>query len=1121
MPPSNLTGAPPSMDHISALINLQTLTNITGDTQINELRSFSTALSEFISRYDELNNHISFINSSIDSKLPPHHLVEGIINPNYLGLLETSCDTTVTQGIVSVQNPSSSENTKFSSNSEEIDVSNNPLEIDALEKPEAAADLSNNRLEIDVLKEPKGADVFEVPIEINTLKSPEVADVSNNSEEIEVCENNVDIDSLEKLEVADIPVEIDTRGRDIDVFKNRVEIDSLNSVFLHDYDELDVLKKLEVAGVSKDHVEIDEFDNRVEMGSLKKPEDVDVWMNPEEIEVCEDPVEIDIPKEPKVVNDSLEIDTREEIDVAKNFEVDVCENHVEIDSLNMQEETVPESSCDETMADAPGAVVSEQNLNIMAANGKQSNENVRRPECVVEIDVLVHKKHEQADVLKKPEHIDICKNPNEFDTLMIPEEIVVSKKLEETIPETCCDRTIAIVSEQNPNELDLGKPESLKEVRKMRKRYRKRRREFILFSKNPVIFKLQSKCRNMSTKQLKRHVATHYSEMINLREEIANALKLAEDPAKLVLRSIGSFFVTSSERIRMHAGGSHPLTVERMALVLILECFVMISSDGIDIAKQDREYAAETAVGWKKRMINEGGLGHTDEVDARGLLLLISGFGIQDDVFTVQDILDLIRVSNVKEISAALCRSVFLIPKIPEVIYLMVKNNLEIEAVDIANTFGLENVCHPRNILTTDLHNKIKDIQNALPLQMNNENVITPESLEEVDILKKPEETAALKKPEEIDTLKKIESLEDVDILKKPEEIDMLMIPVENDTWKKTKEMGVVSGLQFLCQRMDTKRLKWHIKDHISEMNNLRVDIANALKLAEDPAKLAIYSIGRFFERSCKSFQPHAGSRLNKENVGRLAAVLILECFLMISDAGIEITKKVRKYAVEAATVWRKRIIKEGGLRHTDDVDARGLLLLISGFRIQDHVFSIQDFIDLIRASNVKGITSALRRSVFLMPKIREIICTMVHNNLEIEAVDIAYTFGLEDTYHPGKILMAYLDNKIKDIQNASPDHMLDAVKQHLFDLKSVKQCLESHNVDPSTLLPDFKINERIQNLEKEVNEWKLIHKRRSKENPIHQEAKRACVSHQNMPHQPRPVGHYRSPQPITSYITA
>ncbi|MFS7940353.1 hypothetical protein Hanom_Chr05g00463461 [Helianthus anomalus] len=171
----------------------------------------------------------------------------------------------------------------------------------------------------------------------------------------------------------------------------------------------------------------------------------------------------------------------------------------------------------------------------------------------------------------------------------------------------------------------------------------------------------------MNSRQLKQHVAAHISEMINLREEIVKALKLAEDPAKLVLGCIISRGFRGNRRFPVSRTVVHDnkQKLSRMAAVLILECFVMISSDGIEIEKSDQECAAKAAVDWKIRMLKEGGFGKTGEVDARGLLLFISGFGIQDHVFNPPDIMDLMRASNWKGISTALCRSAFLIPKMP------------------------------------------------------------------------------------------------------------------------------------------------------------------------------------------------------------------------------------------------------------------------------------------------------------------------------------------------------------------------------------------------------------------------------------------------------------------------
>ncbi|KAI3686324.1 hypothetical protein L1987_79998 [Smallanthus sonchifolius] len=1297
-------------------------------SSIDELRSFSSVLSAFISRYDELQNHVNFINSSIDSKLP-RHLVD-TANPNQPALtrfLETSCDQIITalpEVVVSEQNPRESasdcershaiartpESPNFSHNSEETGTSKNPDEIDVFKK-HVEDDTSKKREEIDVSKKLEEFDVSKYIEEIDTLKKPE--ETVLDPEEI-VSEQNPNCREHEQ---------------------SHEDVRTPESL-----EEVDALKKLELIDVSMNPEEID---------TLKKTE----------LETCHDQaitgVAEDIVSEqnPNGMTANCE-QIREDVRTPESPE--------EIDTLMKTEETVPETSCDQTITAVPEAIVLDQNSNGLATNCKRIHEDVRMPESLEEIDVS--KEPEEIDTLMKTEETVSEQNSTGMATnceqrsedTRIPEsleEIGVSKKTEEIDTLMNTEET---VSKQNPNGMatnceqsgeDTRTPGSLEEIDVWKKPeeidnlkipeetdssmkheetgFLKKGKEIngsmkpdknLKTSKMSSISVLEYLCQDMNSRMIKRHIAKHFSEMNNLRHEIAKALKVAKDPANLVVISIGKFFVSGSkifykgsDQTKQHLG--------RMAAVLILECFVMISSDGIKIAKRDQEYAAKAAFDWRNRMIREGGLGHTDEVDARGLLLLISGFGIQDHVFTIQDIMDLIMASNVKGISTALRHSVFLIPKIPEVINLMVMNNLEIEAVDIAYTFGLKDTHHPRSILTTYLHKKVKDIQNdssfemleamkqqlfdlksvkqcleshnvdpsmllpdfkikekilnltsrienkpevidtlmetketvletscdqdvtvvleaivseqnpngmATTCEQINENVRTPESLEEIDVLKKPEEIDVLKKPEEIEILKKPEeidtlmkteetvpetscdqtitavleaivldqnpdgldanceqssenvrtpeSLEEIDVSKKPGEIDILKKPeqtdfcmnsAEIDTSKKHEENGIlkkaketngsmkpeensktskkciISVLELLCQAMNSKGVRKHVATHYGKMSKLRKEFAKALKLAKDPAKLVLDSIGRFFVQGSRSFCKDSDQ--TSQHLGRMAAVLILECFVMISSDGIKIAKRDQEHAAEAAFDWRKRMIREGGLAHTDEVDARGLLLLISGFGIQDHVFKIQDIADLIIASKLKGISAALCRSIFLIPKIPEVVYLMVMNNLEIEAVDIAYTFELEDTCHARDILTTYLRKKIKDIKYGSSFQKLEAMKQQLLDLKSVKQCLKSHNIDPSTLLPDFKINEKMQNLEKEIHEGQRIQKRKSLENPIHHEAKhqkrkslenpihheakRACFSHENMPRQQKRVDHHdmspykRSTQPSTSKV--
>ncbi|XP_076939745.1 uncharacterized protein LOC143608649 isoform X2 [Bidens hawaiensis] len=1285
-----------------------TNTHIT--TSINELRSFSTALSAFIRSYDELNNHIGFINSSIDGNLPPNCFVEEriVINPRY-------CDRTVndvTVGVVSVRNPRDRVGEcelrhagASSRGFDETDVSKNRVEIDSLNSGFAHG--------YDELDASKKHEVASNRVEIDT-----------RGRDIDVCKNRVEIDSLNsgydeldalKKPVADNDEEIDTRGRDIDVFKKRVEIDSLNNGFSHGYDELDASKKVEVADESEeDPEEIELCENHVdveigslkgsfthnydELDALKKVEVADESEeDPEEIEVCENHVDVEIDSLQKleVANNPVEID----IDVFKNFEeVDVCENHVEIDCLNMQEETVSSSSCDETMAVVREAVVSEENLTGMVANGKRSNENVRTPECFEKINVSVPKKVEQSDIVKKPEEDDICRNA---------EETVMVKKLEEfdTVLETSCDqKSIAIVSERKHKVMAMRIPVSFEEVDVLKKPAAidmPKKVEVTDICKKSEQIDLSLEPEELDTSMIREEVGAlkkHDDVDILMKPEETDTSKkpeesLPETSCDQTITTVPEAIASDQNHNQMatdceqsHENVSTPENLEETGIYKNpKETVVLEKSEKTDTSKKRQKNGTckkgKKPKALKKSVVSNGKQSHEkvrapehlqeidilnkpeqtdicknpeestvskkpEELDIANPEESLPETSCDHTTIAVQEAIESEQTPNTVAANDKLSHKIVMTPECHEETDVSVRKKPEQTAVlkkpkqtDILNK--LEETVVSKKLKRVDTLKKHEEngtckkaketkahtetaVSEAIVSEQNpnrmaandkpsHENVMTPEWLEETEVSapkkpeqtvaskkprqtvsskkpeqtieavaskkpeqavaskkpeqavasKKPEQAVASKKPEQAVTSKKLEQAvaskkpeqavaskkpeqtgaskkpeqtgaskkpEQTGILNKPEQtvvseqvkkITTLKKHEENGTCKKAKETEapkkfVISMLESLCRGMCYKDMKFHVASHYSEMINCREEIAKSLKLAKDPAKLVLYSIGRFFIQDSKTFcNPH-----QKESQRRMASVLILECFVMISrDDGIEIAKREQQYAAEAAVDWKKRMIREGGLRQADEVDARGLLLLISGFGIEDHVFKIRDIIHLIRVSNVKGIATALRRSAFLIPKITEVIYSLVNNGLEIEAVDITYTFGLEHTCHPEKILTAYLQNKIKDFQNASSLQMLEATKQHIFDLTLVKQCLESHNVDPSTLLPAFKINERIQILEKEVNEWKLIHKRKSQENSIHPEPKRACYVHE-------PVDHYgmdrfnRSTQPSTSYVT-
>ncbi|KAK4350149.1 hypothetical protein RND71_029462 [Anisodus tanguticus] len=117
-----------------------------------------------------------------------------------------------------------------------------------------------------------------------------------------------------------------------------------------------------------------------------------------------------------------------------------------------------------------------------------------------------------------------------------------------------------------------------------------------------------------------------------------------------------------------------------------------------------------------------------------------------------------------------------------------------------------------------------------------------------------------------------------------------------------------------------------------------------------------------------------------------------------------------------------------------------------------------------------KNMSGSLTRSNVFMAKIPEIIEGMV---MEIDAVDNAYTFGIEGRFNPQRLVTSFLREsekplkKMKGNSQGSLAAVNEAKKKHLSALRSVIKCLRRHSIDLSELLPGWQINEKIMSLEK------------------------------------------------------
>ena len=167
-------------------------------------------------------------------------------------------------------------------------------------------------------------------------------------------------------------------------------------------------------------------------------------------------------------------------------------------------------------------------------------------------------------------------------------------------------------------------------------------------------------CGMMRSRGLRKYIISHLSDQAKLREQVPPALKGAPKPAKLVLECIGRFFLQGSKAFDK---ASH-MVPSRQASLLILEFFLLSDSDCSEMEPSVKEEADLAAGTWRKRLINEGGVSNACHIDARGLLLLVACFGVPTS-FRNEDLRDLIRLSNPKEISHALRRSRFLLSRVP------------------------------------------------------------------------------------------------------------------------------------------------------------------------------------------------------------------------------------------------------------------------------------------------------------------------------------------------------------------------------------------------------------------------------------------------------------------------
>ncbi|WVZ61296.1 hypothetical protein U9M48_011197 [Paspalum notatum var. saurae] len=190
---------------------------------------------------------------------------------------------------------------------------------------------------------------------------------------------------------------------------------------------------------------------------------------------------------------------------------------------------------------------------------------------------------------------------------------------------------------------------------------------------DPSTADLELRCMQMNYRGLRRFLTAHVRGRERwLREVGPAALCLAADPAALVLRTVGRYYIRAESRDAEEA------------CTLLLELYVRAGCPRCQ--GHLRQEAREGALSWRSRLVRVGSDGASG---ARGLAFFMAGFGVPAE-FPAQELYDLIdAASGAACIEVLKCSKLF-VKKMLDVAIEMINKAMYLQAIRIILAFELQ-----------------------------------------------------------------------------------------------------------------------------------------------------------------------------------------------------------------------------------------------------------------------------------------------------------------------------------------------------------------------------------------------------------------------------------------------
>lgn len=224
---------------------------------------------------------------------------------------------------------------------------------------------------------------------------------------------------------------------------------------------------------------------------------------------------------------------------------------------------------------------------------------------------------------------------------------------------------------------------------------------------------IKSLCDNMDGDGLTKYIVEHRNKVAALRNELLLALQSAIDPSRLVLKALEGYHLLELEPNR---GMGTEASANRRSCIMLLECLAEVLADpvlGVDhpvVPSNIKDSAKEVANLWRSKRDIHADAASENSLDTQAFLQLLATFGIASE-FNDDELLKLVTAVARRKQTPALCKSLGLTAKVPDIVETLNKDGKQIEALGFAHFFGIMDKVQPVPMLKAYLKEARKAAQ--------------------------------------------------------------------------------------------------------------------------------------------------------------------------------------------------------------------------------------------------------------------------------------------------------------------------------------------------------------------------------------------------------------------------